>query len=160
MTSKQTIDANILIFSLFFTVFLFSDMCNCYWYTFINVHALFHMYMCYICYVITRRRLQKFVKLVSYPFCLYEQITKNRLKIVILIRLWWTYIYFNIFYCKITVLINDALCLMFKSGDYIIIPPLFKITILVKLSTYVEKVIWLWLKWLTPSTIFQLYHDD
>jgi hypothetical protein len=25
-------------------------MCNCYWYTFINVHALFHMYMCYICY--------------------------------------------------------------------------------------------------------------
>jgi hypothetical protein len=47
-------------------------MCNCYWYTFINVHALFHM--CYICYVISRRRLHKLVKLVSYPFCLYEQI--------------------------------------------------------------------------------------
>jgi hypothetical protein len=27
-------------------------MCNCYWYTFINVPALFHMYMCYIYYVI------------------------------------------------------------------------------------------------------------
>jgi hypothetical protein len=46
----------------------------CYRYTLINVHALFHMYMCYICYVISRRRLHKLVKRVSYPFCLYEQI--------------------------------------------------------------------------------------
>ena len=49
-------------------------MCNCYWYTSINVHALFHMYMCYIYYIIPRRRLHKLVELVSYPFCLYEQI--------------------------------------------------------------------------------------
>ena len=49
-------------------------MCNCYWYTVMNVHARFHMHMCYICYAISRRRLHKLVKLVSYPFCLYEQI--------------------------------------------------------------------------------------
>ena len=35
-------------------------VCNCYWYASINVHALFLMYMCYIYYVIPRRRLHKF----------------------------------------------------------------------------------------------------
>ena len=48
-------------------------MCNCYWYTYINVHVLFHMYICYNCYVI-QRRLHKLVKLVSGPVFLYEQI--------------------------------------------------------------------------------------
>ena len=65
-------NGGIFVFSFFFTVLFY--MCNCYWYTFINVHALFHMYMCNICYVIPMRRLHKLVKFVSYPFCLYEQI--------------------------------------------------------------------------------------
>jgi hypothetical protein len=37
------------------------------------VHVLFNMYICYNCYVIQGRRLHKLVKLVSDPFCLYEQ---------------------------------------------------------------------------------------
>jgi len=49
-------------------------MCYSYWYTYINVHALFHIYICYNCYVIQRRRLHKRIKLVSDPFCFYEQI--------------------------------------------------------------------------------------
>jgi hypothetical protein len=35
---------------------------------------VFQTYMCYIYYVISRRRLHKLAKLVFYPFCLYEQI--------------------------------------------------------------------------------------
>jgi hypothetical protein len=35
---------------------------------------LFFICMCNICYVISMKRLHKLVKLVSYPFCLYEQI--------------------------------------------------------------------------------------
>ena len=58
------------------TFFCFSAifyMCNCDWYTYIYVYTLFNKYTCYNCYVIQRRRLHKFVKLVFNPFCLFEQ---------------------------------------------------------------------------------------
>ena len=75
-------------FSFYFSVLFY--ICNCYivinvhalfnvfisynCYIVINVHALFNVYICYNCYVIQRRRLHKLVKLVSDPFCLYQQI--------------------------------------------------------------------------------------
>ena len=67
-------------------------MCNYYGYTYIHVHALLHMYICYNCYVIQRRRLHKLVKRVSDPFYLYEQTkwleTKTRLSNSIFRYIW------------------------------------------------------------------------
>jgi hypothetical protein len=39
-------------------------LCNCNLNTYINVHALFHKYVWYICYLIQRRIIHKLVKLV------------------------------------------------------------------------------------------------
>ena len=67
-------NGGIFVFSLFFTVFLFSFTCVIVTGILSLMCMLFFICMCNICYVISMKRLHKLVKLVSYPFCLYEQI--------------------------------------------------------------------------------------
>jgi hypothetical protein len=60
-----------------FFIFSFSVhfyMCNCYLFTYINVNAVFHSYICYNCYVIQRRWLHNLLSLVSDPCRFHEQI--------------------------------------------------------------------------------------
>ena len=55
---------NYRMYLLTFQTCIKRTLCNCNLNTYINVHALFHKYVWYICYLIQRRIIHKLVKLV------------------------------------------------------------------------------------------------